>query len=197
MLTVMPGLATATVAPETKWSPVKVTTTVAPWVPVEGLTEVTVGAGAVTLKLAALLVPPAVVTVTLVAPTEAPAATVKVAVICVWLTTLTLLTVTPGLATATVAPLVKFVPVSVTGTLPPCGALPGVVEVNVGADGLVTANGTELLLPLEVDTITSTVSITALLAITSVAVAWVKLTTLTLVPVTYGLSVETRALLRK
>ena len=54
---------------------------------------------------------------------------VNVAVICVALTTTTLLTVTPVEETATVAPETKFVPVRVTGTLVPRTPLEGAIAV--------------------------------------------------------------------
>ena len=85
-----------------------------------------------TVKLTAPLVPAAVVTVTLAAPTEAAAPIVKFARICAELMTLTLLTVTPGLPTATVAPATKFVPVSDTPTLVPCVPDDGLTTVRVG-----------------------------------------------------------------
>jgi hypothetical protein len=74
-------LVVATVAPETKFVPVRVTGTLAPWTPVAGLTDVNVGAGGLTVKTTAALVPPLVVTVTLAAPGVALAAMVDVAVI--------------------------------------------------------------------------------------------------------------------
>ncbi len=54
-------------APEMKFVPVRVTETLAPTVPLEGLIELSVGAlePALTVKVWALLVPPEVVTVTL------------------------------------------------------------------------------------------------------------------------------------
>ena len=115
-----------------KFVPVKVTGTLLPTTPLDGLTEVSVGPAALTVKVAAPLVPPLVVTVTLAAPSVAFPAMAKVAVICVALTTVTPLTVTPGLLTATVAPAMKFVPVKVTGTLLPTTPLDGLTEVNVG-----------------------------------------------------------------
>ena len=67
---------------------------------------------------AAVATPPLVVTVMLAGPRAALAAMLKVAPICIALTTTTLLTIL-GLLTATVAPERKFVPVRVTGTLAP------------------------------------------------------------------------------
>ena len=63
------------------------------------------------------------------------AAIVSVAVICVALTTVTVLAVTPVEETATVAPDTKFVPVRVTGTLAPWAPLDGAIEVRVGGSG--------------------------------------------------------------
>jgi hypothetical protein len=74
-------LVVATVAPETKFVPVRVTGTAVPWTPVAGLTDVNVGVGGLTVNGAALLVPPVVVTVMLAEPTAALAAMVNVAVI--------------------------------------------------------------------------------------------------------------------
>jgi len=57
---------------------------------------------------------------------------VKVAVICVPLTTATLLTAIPVPLTPTVAPATKFDPVSVTATLVPCVPEFGAMEFNAG-----------------------------------------------------------------
>jgi hypothetical protein len=81
LLTVTALLTFTVVAPTTKFVPIKVTGTVVPWTPLLGLMEVTVGGGGVTVNVAALLVPPGVVTVTLAASRVAVAAMVKVAVI--------------------------------------------------------------------------------------------------------------------
>ena len=59
----------------------------------------------------------------------------KVAVICVVLTTVTLLTEIPPPLTATVAPETKFEPVNVTATEVPCVAELGEIEVSTGAGG--------------------------------------------------------------
>ena len=72
-----------------------------------------------TVKICALLVPTDVVTVTLRMPTTAVEPIVNVVVIDVGLTTVTGPTVTSVLLIATVAPAMKFVPVSVTGTVCP------------------------------------------------------------------------------
>jgi hypothetical protein len=98
-----------------------------------------------------LLVPLPVATDTLYGPATAPAAIVKVAVICTLLTNTTLLTVTPVPETATVAPELKFVPAKVTFTAVPGFPLFGDIEVSVGAR-LLTVNGTVPLVPLLVVT---------------------------------------------
>src|SRR5690349_3163165 len=103
-----------TVAPLTKFVPVSVTEIVDPAPPDEGLRAVSVGWAGLIVNDTAGDVPPAVVTVTFAVPRAAFAAIAKVAVICVALTTTTLLTVMSGPA-LTVAPLTKFEPVSVTG----------------------------------------------------------------------------------
>jgi len=96
----------------------------------------TVNAAAVLIvKLTAPVVPPGVVTVTLNVPTLALEPIANVAEICCALTTFTLLTVTPGLLTFTVAPETKLVPVSATGTLTPGAPLFGLMEVSVGGAG--------------------------------------------------------------
>ena len=58
----------------------------------------------------------------------------NVAVICVP-TTVVLFTVIPAPLTSMVAPVTRFVPVKVTGTLCPCTPLFGLIEVNVGGAG--------------------------------------------------------------
>jgi hypothetical protein len=118
LLTVISGLV-ATVAPETKLVPVSVTGILEPGAPALGPIPVSVGAGGLIMKGTGALVPPEVVTVTLVAPSVALPAIVNVAVICVPLITLMLLTVMPAPA-PTVAPLTKLDPVKVTGTLVSC-----------------------------------------------------------------------------
>ncbi len=109
--------------------------------------------GAETVKVTALLAPPEVVTVTLAAPVAALPAIVKVAVIWVALATLTLLTDTPLLLIFTVAPEMKLVPVSVTGTVLPCTPLFGLIEVRVGPVE-VMVKVTALLVPADVVMVT-------------------------------------------
>ncbi len=115
------------VPPVTKFEPGIVTFTDCPKLPCCGLGgPVIVGADAVlTVKVTPLLVPADVVTVTVSLPAGAVPAMVRVALIRVELTTLTPLAVTPVPLTATVAPLAKFVPVKVMGTLLPGTPLPG------------------------------------------------------------------------
>ena len=175
-----------------KLAPVRVTGTPAPWAPLFGLTELRVGAEEVTVKVADPLVPAEVVTVTFVAPTVALAAIVNVAVIWVELTTLTLLTVTPALATLTEAPAMKLAPVRVTGTLAPWAPLFGLTELRVGAEE-VTVKVADPLVPAEVVTVTFVAPTVALAAIVNVAVIWVELTTLTLLTVTPALATLTEA----
>ena len=72
------------------------------------------------MKVCAPLVPPAVMTVTVRAPSAAVRSSTKLAVSDVLLPTMTLATVTPAPLTATVvAPTTKLVPVSVTATVVP------------------------------------------------------------------------------
>ena len=78
-----------------KLMPVRVTAWVVPASPVVGLIEVRPIGGTVTVKVTALLVPPAPVTVTFPAPAVAPAAMLRVAVIVVALVTVKPVTMTP------------------------------------------------------------------------------------------------------
>src|ERR1039457_4748437 len=117
--TVIPVLAMVTVAPPTKFAPVSVTGTAAPRTPVAGAMVLSLGGGGLTVKTTGALVPALVVTVTFAAPSVALAAMVNVAIICEALTTATALTAIPVLLVATVAPVTKFAPVRVTGTLAP------------------------------------------------------------------------------
>jgi hypothetical protein len=76
-------------------------------------------------------VPARVVTVILAVPNVAVSATVRVAVICVLLTTVILLKLTPGTSADSTAPVTKLVPVSVTGMLFPIAAEEGLMPVSV------------------------------------------------------------------
>jgi len=131
--TVTPVPLTATLAPETKFVPVKVTAAAVPCLPLEGDIETRDGVPALTVKFTVPEVPPEVVTDTVRAPSVAPDAMVKFAVMVEALTTLTCDTVTPVPLTATVAPDTKFVPVNVTAVAVPC--LPLVVEIDA-SDGV-------------------------------------------------------------
>ena len=100
--------------------------TLVPGVPLVGVKPVTVGAGAVTVKLAALLaVPPGVVTWIL--PVVAPAGTAAV----IWVADTTVKAGWLVLLKVTAVAPVKFVPLMVT--LVPTGPLVGVKPVMVGA----------------------------------------------------------------
>jgi len=80
-LTVTPVPDTVTAVAPVRLVPVRVTGTLAPCVPIEGAIVVSVGPW--TVNVTVLVVPPVVVTLTLCVPSVAPAAIVKVAVICV------------------------------------------------------------------------------------------------------------------
>jgi len=150
-----------------------------PLAPLEGVTEASVGRvlAAVTVNDVELLVPPAVVTETLEAPSVAPAAIVNVAVALVPLTTDTLDTVIP-LPLLMVMGATKPVPVRVTGTDDPCAPLEGLMEVRVGTTAAaVTLKETLPLVPPAVVTETLLAPVAAFAAIVSVAVALVLLTT--------------------
>lgn len=129
-LTLVPGvLPNDTVAPATKPVPVMVTAVVPAAGPLAGDREVIVGTCE---NVAALLVPPDVVTVTLTAP--APAG--EVTVISVADTTVTLVPALPP--NDTVAPGTKPVPVMVTAVAPAAGPLVGESMVIVGGAAAAT-----------------------------------------------------------
>lgn len=142
LLTLTAPPCTATVAGAVKCVPVSVTLTLLPRVPEFGVSELSTGfaAGAgFTVKETLPLVPPRPVTVTLRAPVEALAAIANVAVILVELATVMFDSVTPLPLTATVAPLAKLDPVSVTATFVPCIPLFGEIELSAGGvTGVVT-----------------------------------------------------------
>jgi hypothetical protein len=96
---------------------------------------------AVTVKPTVLLVPPGVVTLTVLADTVALVEIVKRAVTVVALTTVTLLTVMPVPDTFTADVPVRFVPVKVTGTATPRPELAGEIDVSVGS-GTLAPNST-------------------------------------------------------
>src|ERR1700682_4759569 len=136
LLTVMPVPLRPIVAPDTKFVPVSVTATAAPWMPLFGAIEVSVGAPAFTVNVCVPLVPVELVTVTFWAPVGAFEAMVNAAVMDVLLTTVVLLTVMSVPLRPIVAPDAKFVPVSVTATAAPWMPLLGLTELSVGAPAL-------------------------------------------------------------
>ena len=142
-------------------------------------------AGPTTMNVSALLVPPGVVTVTLLAPEGAVSALVKVAVMVVELTMVTALMVIPEFATATVVPVVvKFVPVRVTDVEAPRVSEVGLMEVSVGGGGALTVNVTALLIPPGAVTVILACPTAVVVApMANVAVIFVLLTTIRLVTV--------------
>src|SRR5882762_2682980 len=84
-----------------------------------------------TVNVTVLLVPPGVVTLTVLAPSVAVGVMVKVAVTVVAVAVMPL-TVTPGPDTLTAVAPVRFVPVKVTGTAVPRAPDVGAIEVSVG-----------------------------------------------------------------
>jgi hypothetical protein len=132
LLTVTPVPDTVTPVADPKPVPVMVTGTAVPRRPVLGETPVTVGAA--TVKVTALLVPPAETTVTFLAVSPAVPEIVNVAVTVVGLTTLTALTVTPVPDTFTAVTPDRFVPVRVTGTLVFRPPELGAIVLSTGAD---------------------------------------------------------------
>ena len=149
MLTPVPLM--ARFAPARKLLPVSVTATVVPRFPLEGEMPLKTGAGGMTVKVTAPLVPPEVVTDTVCAPVVALEAITRVAVIVEALTTFTPETVMPEALAVTVAPAMKLLPVKVTGTLVPCRPLVTEIEFSTGA-AAVTAKFTEPEVPPAVDT---------------------------------------------
>jgi hypothetical protein len=137
-LTLTPAPLTATVAPARKFVPVSVSLIVLPAIAVAGLRLASVGAAAVTVNVPPLVVPPAVVTVTVRAPSVALPLTDSCAVAVVGLCTVTLTTTTPSPLTVTfVPPAMKLDPVTVTARLVPCVALAGDTAFRPGAEGAV------------------------------------------------------------
>jgi hypothetical protein len=167
LLTVTPLPLTFTVELAAKFVPVNVTGIFAPCAPLAGLIEVRVGA-AVTVNVTPFVVTPDDVTVTVSPPTAALAAIAKLAVICVALTTCTLLTVTPLPLTFTVVFPAKFVPVKVTGTFVPCAPVVGLIEASVGA--AVTVKVTPFVVTPDDVTVTVSAANVAFAAIANVAV---------------------------
>jgi hypothetical protein len=95
-----------------------------------------------------------VVTMTGALPGLALLARVNVAVICVLLTTFTLLKLSAELVLERLAPAIKFDPFRVTGTLLPAPPLAGVSEFKTGTIALVTVKVTPLLFMPEEVTLT-------------------------------------------
>ena len=94
------------------------------------------GVAALTVKFTVPVVPPEVVTATVRAPSVAPEARVKFAVMVEAFTTVTCDTLTPVPLTATVAPETKLVPVKVTAATVPCLPLVGDMETRDGVVAL-------------------------------------------------------------
>jgi len=112
--------------------PVRDTGTVAPRAPEVGLMAVSVGG--TTAKLTVLLVPPGVVTLTVLVESAAVNEIVKVAVTAVALTTVRLLTVIPVPDTVIAVVPVRLVPVSVTLTVLARRPELGAIEVSIGGE---------------------------------------------------------------
>src|ERR1700682_1511125 len=182
LLTVMPVPLRPIVAPDAKFVPVSVTGTAAPWMPLLGAIEVSVGAPAFTVNVCVPLVPFELVTETFWAPVGAFEAMVNVAVIDGLLTTVVLLTVMSVPLRPIVAPDAKFVPVSVTATAAPWMPLLGAIEVSVGAPAF-TVHVCVPLAPFELVTVTFWAPVGAFEAMVNVAVIDVLLTTVVLLTV--------------
>ena len=117
-----------------------------------GLIEISVAP--CTVKGTLLLVPPAVVIVTVLAVSAAPVEMVKVAVTVCGSRTVRPLTVIPPPETFNALAPVRFVPVKVTTTTVPRTPAGGAIEVNVGARGITTVKPTGLLVPPGAVTVT-------------------------------------------
>ena len=107
-------------------------------VPLVAAAKVNVPCGAVTVNVAVLLVPPGVVTVTVLAPSAAVAVMVKVVATVVEVT-VKAPAVTPVPDTVTAVAPVRFVPVKVTVPVVPCARDEGAIEVSVGGAEVVPA----------------------------------------------------------
>jgi hypothetical protein len=84
------------------------------------------------VNVAVVVVVPELITLIFALPSTALAAMAKVAVIWVLLVTVVLVTVISAPFTLIVAPVVKFVPVRVTGSVCPWAPPVGLIEVRVG-----------------------------------------------------------------
>jgi hypothetical protein len=173
----VPGVTLIVLAPVMKFVPVSVTFTFVPAIPLVGVIAVSVGSGGLTVNITVPVVPPAVVTDTVRAPSVAPAVIVNVAIsVSPPAPGVTFVTVTPVPLTATVAPATRFVPVSVTGTTVPCTPLVGLIVVSVGGGGF-TVNVWLPEVPPAVVTLTFCPPSVAFAAIVKVAVMLVALAT--------------------
>ena len=107
-------------------------------VPLVAAVKLNVPCGAVTVNVTVLLVPPGVVTLTVLAPTAAVAVMVKVVVTVVEVT-VKAPAVTPVPDTVTAVAPVRFVPVKVTATAVPWAPDVGAIKVSVGGAAVVPA----------------------------------------------------------
>src|SRR5207248_3016396 len=129
----------------------RVTATLVPTAPVEGAIEASEGAAAVTVKVAALLVPPAVVTLMLCGPVAALAAITNVVVIWVAVTVGAVAVIPAG--RFSVAP-VRLLPAMVTATLVPTTPVAGAIEVSAGVlVPPITVKVTGLLVPAAIEAV--------------------------------------------
>ena len=162
-----------------KFTPVMVTGTanvpVAGCVAEFGLIEVSVAPS--TVNGTVLLVPPAVVMLTVLAVSAAVAEMVKVASAVVGVRTVKPLNVTPVPEIVTPVAPVRFVPVKVTSTTVPRTPVGGAIEVNVGAGGTTTVKVTALLVPPGAVTVTFLAVPAAPPVMVKVALTWLSLTT--------------------
>jgi hypothetical protein len=143
-----------TVVAPVRFVPLRVTTTVVPCAPEVGASEVSVGVDGRTVNapVRMLVVPPGVVTLTLLVPVAAVAVMLKVAVTVVAVEPVTT-ALTPVPEKFTVVAPVRPVPLSVTTTAVPCTPEVGASEVSVG-NTTVNAPVTMLLVPPAVVTLT-------------------------------------------
>src|SRR3954468_5962594 len=111
--------------------PIKVTVTASPSTPEAGDALVNLGPGEVTAKLNAGVVAEELLSVTVLFPTAAVEAIVKVAVIEVEDATCTLLTAIPEPEKLRLVPAAKLAPVAVTFTVEPAAPLVGSNRVKV------------------------------------------------------------------
>jgi hypothetical protein len=167
--------------------PVRVTGTVVPRAPDEGLIDVSVGTGwAVTVNCTVLVAPIGVVTLTVLPVTAAPAPILNVAVTILSFTTARPLTVMPPPDALTAVAPVSPVPLNETGTLVARMPDVGVIDASVGP---VTVNVTLPVVPPPVVMLTFLAVSAAVLemvkvAVTVVAFTIVRLPTLTPPPET-------------